>query len=80
MTFDHHDHWVADVTNQTPDEPLVFVPVEYAEDGSVAGFTFGLTFIGDRPPGKFVGVIHANGEEAAEAWVHDNYDRIQAAR
>ena len=58
--------WVLDVTF----DPPVFVPYE-RETGAVV---IGMNVLSDKCPGKLVGVIHADGQEAVEKWISENPD------
>jgi hypothetical protein len=64
--------WVLDATLAGDGPPYPFVPVEVDEHGLPSGFLVGMTFVSDCPPGEFVGVIHADGDEACEAWVEEH--------
>jgi hypothetical protein len=58
------DDWVLDVTFWRSDAPLAFCPLD--EDGSVIS---GLTVLASIPPGRMVGVAHADGQDAVEEWM-----------
>ena len=60
--------WVLDASSIT-DELAVFMPIE--KDGSIVA---GLMFGSDRCPGKLVGVVHPDGQEALEKWVQEHPD------
>jgi hypothetical protein len=60
-------NWVLDITFGT--NPSVFVP--YEDDGSVV---FGLMLIADKCPGKLVGIVHMDGQEAVDDWCSKNPD------
>ena len=72
-------NWVLDAT-QWNDAPGVMCFVPYEDDGTLV---VGMNMITGKCPGKFVGVIHADGDAAAEAWcgVHqDVIDQLIAER
>jgi hypothetical protein len=67
-------HWALDATLG---EPLGFVPVEIDDAGRVEAIVWGMTYITDTPPGKLIGVVHQNGQDAVEAWCAENPDYIK---
>lgn len=56
------EEWLLDVSLRTP----CFVPYE---DGEIIE---GFSVIQQKSPGKLVGVIHVEGQEAVETWVEEN--------
>lgn len=69
--------WVIDATFANPPGVYAFCPIE--ADGAVV---LGMTMMTDKPPGKLVGVMHSDGEAAAQAWLDahkDEYDALKAA-
>lgn len=76
--------YVLDATLDEPGAPHCFVPVELGPDGEVESIVFGMNYLSSDPPngGRFVGVIHADGQEAVDAWCEANQeevDRLAAA-
>lgn len=69
MMPDLWPEWVLDVTF-SPRLPPCFCPYEADHDRVVVG----MSYLGDKPPGKIVGVFHSDGPEACEAWINDNKD------
>jgi len=66
--------WVLDASSVT-DELAVFMPIE--KDGTIiAGMNIG----SDRCPGKLVGVVHPDGQEALEKWVQEHPDWYERFR
>ena len=57
------ENWVLDATGNDGTSPFVFYPIE--DDATII---FGMNFLGDRPPGNVVAVIHAEGQEAVMNW------------
>lgn len=68
------DNWVLDATMGWPP---CFCPVEGDLDGDYSIVT-GLNLIGSAPKGKIVAVIHADGQEAANAFYETHRDAITA--
>ena len=60
--------WVIDVSF----DPPCFVPYERETDRLVIG----MNLVSNAPPGKLIGVIHQDGQEAVEKWCEDNPDEI----
>ena len=67
------EEWVLDATMGVQDGMACFVPIE--KDGSLV---LGMNMIG-RCPGKLVGVVHLDGQEAVERWIAENPDWIKYA-
>ena len=61
-----YSEWLLDVSAN--DTALCFCPIE---NGNVV---VGMNFIGDKPPGKLVGVFSFKGEEECEKWLDENKD------
>jgi len=61
------NEWLLDVSFGVP----AFVPYERDTDSVIIG----LTMLSDKCPGKIIGVIHCDGQEAVESWVeaHPNW-------
>ena len=59
-----NDHWVIDATMGYP---FCCCPVELDEEGGIKSVVTGLNLIGS-PPGRIIAVIHADGDEACEAF------------
>jgi hypothetical protein len=60
--------WVLDVTfGLVAGEMLTFCPIE--EDGTVIT---GLAVIASEPPGRMIGIFHADGHDQVERWCADN--------
>lgn len=59
------NNWVLDVTYM-PEMPPVFVPYD---NGTLV---LGMNVMSERCPGKLVGVVHMDGQEAAERWCTEN--------
>ena len=55
-------NWVLDVTHGH--DPMAFCPIE--DDGTIIT---GMTMISGKCPGRFVGVFHFDGEDAANEWL-----------
>jgi hypothetical protein len=70
------ERWVLDATLAGDGPPWPFCPLEGDPEGE---FTVveGLTLVTDRPPGEFVGVVHAEGQEAVEAWMEVHGDALE---
>lgn len=67
-----NDVWVLDATLAGDDgPPYPFCPLE--EDRVVVG----MTFVSDKPPGKLVGLYHADGDEALGVWLDWNRKHIR---
>lgn len=62
------EQWVLDATVAKDGPPWPFCPLEGDPNGEFE-VVAGMTFVGDRPPGKFVGVVHADGDDAVAAWI-----------
>ena len=58
-------NWVLDVTHGH--EPMAFCPIE--ENGTIIT---GLTMISGKCPGRFVGIVHFDGDDAANAWLAEH--------
>lgn len=71
-----YHQWVIDASLHTePDGSLVFCPLD--DDDNVVT---GLNWIGEPPIyGEIVGVAHADGDEAAAAWLERNRKRVDDA-
>jgi len=73
-----------DCTFDTEDSGLwCFCPVTLDDDGHVTSIVTGMNFLSDSPPGRFIGVVHENGQEACDAWCEahrDVIDRLIAER
>lgn len=71
--------WVLDasIAGQMEDEVGVypFCPLEGDPEGEFS-VVVGLTLVTDKPPGKFVGIVHRDGQEAAEAWAEAHKDYL----
>ena len=74
----HWPEWVIDA-GFCRDGLLCFCPIENAGTDEES-IVFGFSHLGDKCPGKLVGVVHEDGQEAVEAWCAENHDRIEAAR
>ena len=80
---DSRECFVLDATREPGDGLHCFVPIRYAPDGSVESIVIGLNYLSPDPPerGRFVGIIHEDGQEACDAWVEantDEYERLRA--
>jgi hypothetical protein len=63
--------WLIDIGLSHFDDGCVcFVPYE-RETGTIV---FGMNMISDKSPGKLVGVLHPEGQDAVEKWCEDNPD------
>jgi len=61
--------WVIDIGSSHFDDGVVcFVPYE-RETGDIV---VGMNVLSDKSPGKLVGVIHNDGQEAVEKWCDEN--------
>ena len=61
--------WVIDASAPAPKGAVCFVPYEPPDT-----IVFGMNYISDESPGELVGIIHNDGQEAAEQWEKDNPD------
>ncbi|HET9819608.1 MAG TPA: hypothetical protein VFP92_10625 [Rhodanobacteraceae bacterium] len=69
------ENWVLDVTHGH--EPMAFCPIE--DNGTII---IGLTMISGKCPGRFVGIVHFDGDDAANAWLAEHsaiVDELAAA-
>lgn len=66
--------YVIDATMGIRDGLLCFCPVERATNGEVENIVTGMNYLSDAPPndGKLIGVVHADGQPAVEAWCEAN--------
>lgn len=63
------DKLVIDGTMGASDGALCFCPVELDSDGEITAVITGMNYIGDPPERMTViGVVHEDGQEAAEAF------------
>lgn len=78
--------YVLDCTLETGADGLYcFCPVETDEGGEITSIVVGLNYLSTSPPdrGRFIGVVHADGQEACDAWCashQDVIDRLVAER
>lgn len=73
------EQWVLDATMGCRDGLFCFCPVE----GDISGdhsIVFGMNFISDKPPGKLVAIIHADGQEAVEAFCEKYAEELNSLR
>lgn len=63
------DNWVADVSlADGQDEGLFcFVPLDGDPHGEHS-LVVGLNYLSNKPPGKLIGVVHMDGQEACDEW------------
>lgn len=66
------DTWALDASSIERGLPATFCPI--TEDGEIVD---GMNYIGS-PPGKIVGVFHPNGQDAADKFCDENYEKLQA--
>jgi len=70
------ENWVIDGSLSEPEGDLFcFVPVE----GNIKGkckFVTGMNILSDKSPGKLVGVIHLEGEQAADKFYEQHKEKI----
>lgn len=66
----NYEGWVLDATLDDGSGLHCFCPVE--GDDIVTG----MNLLTDVPPGPLVGVIHADGQEAVEAWCEEHADMV----
>lgn len=67
-----YDRWVLDASMfKGVGEPMCFCPLN--DEGIVV---IGITVLADYPLGKFVGVIHEDGQEAVEKFCEEHKDLI----
>ena len=68
-----YSDWVLDASVCSGDGPMYcFCPVD--TDGSIV---IGLNMLTDRCPGQLVGVIHADGDEAAAQWAEQRMELLE---
>lgn len=76
------DQWVLDATDldgeMLESGMLTWVPVDF--EGEAATLVEGMLYIGPLPPGFFIGVVHASGQDAVEGWCSENRNAIDAIR
>lgn len=76
------DQWVLDVTaldaEMLESSMLTWVPIDFS--GETATLVDGMLYIGPLPPGFFMGVVHASGQDAVEEWCSENRNTINAIR
>ena len=61
------EQWVLDATIGCRDGLFCFCPIE----GDISGdynIIVGMNVISDKPPGRLVAIVHADGQEAVEAF------------
>jgi hypothetical protein len=63
------NEWVLDVTLPY----LVFCPYDKETESVITG----MNYISDKCPGKLLGIVHMNGEEAVEKWIKDNPELVK---
>lgn len=65
--------WVLDATQDDETGIHCFCPID--DDGSVV---FGMNLLSDRPPdgAACVGVVHLDGQEAADAWCENHQELL----
>ncbi len=74
--------YVIDGTVSTPPGLLCFCPVELDEGGEISSIITGMNFLSDAPPhdAEVIAVVHADGQEAADAFYADRKADIDKAR
>ena len=73
------DDYVVDATMGCRNGLLIVNPVETNEMGEITSVIFGANYIGFIPDGgRLVGVIHENGNDAAEVFASEYEDEIKA--
>lgn len=70
---------VIDVTHDDG-EMLCFCPIERGPDGGIESIVTGMNYLSLEPPAdwKIAGVVHADGQDAVEAWCETNAGRLTA--
>ena len=63
--------WLLEARDYKKDEPLCFCPYENEE------IIIGINFLGNLPPGEFIGIFHQNGEEDCKKWCDENKKLIE---
>ena len=66
------DQWVMDATLNDGESPYLFCPIQ--SDGTIVT---GMNVVTDKPPGRFVGIVHADGQEAVEAWCEAHPEAVE---
>ena len=66
------ENWVLDASDNDGEPPFLFCPIE--EDQTII---FGMNFMGLKPPGKLVGVIHKDGQDAVMEWVDKHQNLLE---
>lgn len=74
LTENYWEHCVIEAS-QCTDEELCFVALGFDEQQRPI-IKSGLYHMSDKPPGKVLGVIHPDGEDAAKLWVEQNVQRL----
>jgi hypothetical protein len=67
------DNWVIDATMGWPP---CFCPIEGDLDGEFTIVT-GMNFIGSKPAGKVVAIVHEGGQAAADAFYEQHRDELK---
>ena len=47
-------------------------------DEATGDILTGMNLISDRPPGRLVGVVHRDGQDAADRWCAEHEDELNA--
>lgn len=63
----NNKYWVLDASAHVDDGLFCFCPIE--SDGTILT---GMNILASVSPGPLSGVIHADGQEAAEEWMQQN--------
>jgi len=73
------DTWVIDA-GFSQDGLLCFIPVEGEIGTPDCRFITGMNFLADKPPeGKVIGIVHFDGQQAADKWYEENRELADAA-
>lgn len=71
------EQWVVDVTLDKGEGIYCFCPIEGEIGEGEYSIVFGMDILSPIPPGKLVGVIHADGDEAVTQWCETNKNILE---
>lgn len=69
------EEWVLDVSMSPP----VWIPIENRGTDDETLVT-GLNYMGEKPPGKVVGIVHPDGQDAVDRWCSANPDEVERVK
>ena len=73
------DQYILDATTGCQNGLFCFCPVEGDVNGDYS-IVFGMNILSDKPPGKLVAIIHAEGQEAVEAFCKEYAEELNSLR